>query len=86
MWESLPRQSDRPESCGSGSVPYLPGSEQPHSQFVFRLSDQGTPAFKIVEAEGGIWKNEAVDSIKEYFRAALAEMPEEIRSRIVIIG
>lgn len=60
--------------------------KQPHSQFVFRLSDQGTPAFKIVEAEGGIWKNEAVDSIKEYFRAALAEMPEEIRSRIVIIG
>ena len=53
---------------------------------VFRLSDQGKPAFKIVEAEGGIWKNEAVDSIKEYFRAALAEMPEEIRSRIVIIG
>ena len=60
--------------------------KQPHSQFVFRLSDQGKPAFKIVEAEGGIWKNEAVDSIKEYFRAALAEMPEEIRSRIVIIG
>lgn len=60
--------------------------KQPNSQFVFRLSDQGTPAFKIVEAEGGIWKNEAVDSIKEYFRAALEEMPEEIRSRIVIIG
>lgn len=59
---------------------------QPASEFVFRISDKGAPAFKIVEAEGGIWKNEAVRGIKEYFQEKLLDAPEEIRSRITIIG
>ena len=40
----------------------------------------------IVEAENGIWKNEAVSNIKKYFADAIMEMPEAIRSRITIIG
>ena len=41
--------------------------EQPESQFVFRIKDQGgEPAFKIVEAEGGLWRNESMVSIKQY--------------------
>ena len=60
--------------------------EQPVSNFVFRISDKGIPAFKIVEAEGGIWKNEAVKRIKEYFEAHLSAAPDELRDRITIIG
>ena len=60
--------------------------EQPMSQFVFRISDKGIPTFKIVEAEGGIWKNEAINNIKQYFFDCLAEMPVEIREKITIIG
>lgn len=60
--------------------------EQPASKFVFRIGDKETPAFKIVEAEGGIWKNEAISNIKAYLMEALTEMPDEISDRIVIIG
>ena len=60
--------------------------EQPFSHFVFRMADKQTPAFSLIEAEGGVWKNEAVSRIKEYFKKALADMPEEIQNRIVIIG
>lgn len=51
-------------------VPYRTFLEvkQPDSQFVFRISDSdGRPMFKIVEAEGGLWKNTAMANIKEYF-------------------
>lgn len=48
--------------------------EQPCSQFVFRIKDQnGVPAFKIVEAEGGLWRNEAMKNIKEYFMESLKD-------------
>lgn len=60
--------------------------EQPMSQFVFRISDKEVPAFKIVEAEGGIWRNEAVSNIKEYFRNRIEAAPEAIRNQITIIG
>ena len=60
--------------------------EQPFSNFVFRMGDKVVPAFSLIEAEGGLWKNEAVNRIKEYFRKVLEGMPESIRERIVIIG
>ncbi len=60
--------------------------EQPMSSFVFRISDKGEPAFKIVESEGGIWKNEAVKRIKEYFEGRLSAAPSELLERITIIG
>lgn len=59
---------------------------QPYSNFVFRMADKQVPTFSLIEAQGGVWKNEAVSRIKEYFKNALADMPEEIQNRIVIIG
>ena len=69
-------------------LPFRTFSEvpQPASKFVFRIGDKEVPAFKIVEAEGGIWKNEAVANIKSYLMDALCRMPEEISGRITIIG
>lgn len=60
--------------------------EQPKGSFVFRISDHGEPEFKIVESEGGIWKNEAVKRIKEYFEGRLSAAPSELLERITIIG
>ena len=60
--------------------------KQPSSKFVFRISGEGTPQFKLVEAEGGIWKYEAIANIKDYLLDGLGKMPEEIRNRIVVIG
>lgn len=59
--------------------------EQPDSQFVFRISDDsGAPRFKIVEAEGGLWRNEAMKRIREYFEKQLADI--SFRDRITIIA
>lgn len=59
--------------------------EQPESQFVFRISDEGgAPHFKIVEAEGGLWRNEAMRRIKEYFEEELSVSTQ--RERITIIA
>lgn len=60
--------------------------EQPSSKFVFRIGSGEQPSFKLIEAEGGIWRNEAVANIKDYLFKMLEEMPEEIRDRVVIIG
>lgn len=61
--------------------------EQPASKMVFRIRDHETgPMFKLVEAEGGLWKNEAIRNIKEFLRKSLEKFPEEIRDRITIIG
>lgn len=60
--------------------------EQPESKFVFRIGDDETPKFKLLEAENGIWKNAAVNNIKAYFYDCLAEMPVKIREKITIIG
>lgn len=61
--------------------------EQPASKFVFRIGDNNEiPIFKLIEAEGGLWKNEAVANIKQYFALALANMLDEISGRITIIG
>lgn len=57
--------------------------EQPSSKFVFRIGDKEVPAFKIVEAEGGIWKNEAVSNIKKYFKDNIHGIET---GTIVIIG
>ncbi len=69
-------------------IPYRTFQEvaQPASKFVFRIGDKDEPAFMIVEAENGIWKNEAVSNIKKYFADAFMEMPEAISKRITIIG
>lgn len=59
---------------------------QPSSKFVFRMGDKDVPAFKIVEAQNGIWKNEAVKNIKDYLESRIGDMAEFISSSIIIIG
>lgn len=69
-------------------IPYRTFQEvgQPASKFVFRMGDKEVPAFKIVEAEGGIWKNEAIRNIKNYLETSLGDMAEMVTSKITIIG
>ncbi|MCU5514390.1 hypothetical protein OCF62_07375 [Bacillus wiedmannii] len=54
--------------------------EQPESNFVFRMKDG--PRCSLFEADGGAWKLEAIDNIKEYLTAELAE---EIQTKKVFI-
>ena len=60
--------------------------DQPESDFVFRISEGpgGGPRFKLVEADGGRWKSEAVDNVKRYLVSALADIPD--REQITIIA
>lgn len=59
--------------------------EQPSSQFVFRIGENhGEPSFKLIEAEGGLWKNEAKQNIKTYLEDMLADC--SCRDRITIIA
>lgn len=68
-------------------VPYRTFLEvkQPASEFVFRIRDNGgEPIFKIVEAEGGLWRNEAMNNIKQYLIENLRNNP--VYERITIIA
>jgi hypothetical protein len=60
--------------------------EQPASEFVFRIGEGkgGAPSFKLVAADGGIWKSQAVDNVKHYLVEALADIPD--RGQITIIA
>lgn len=67
-------------------VPYRTFLEvvQPESQFVFRIKDNGgEPVFKIVEAEGGLWRNEAMANIKTYLEYQLRDEPDMHRITII---
>lgn len=69
-------------------IPYRTFQEvaQPASKFVFRIGDKNVPAFKIIEAEGGIWRNQAIGNIKGYLYMMLEDMGEAVSSRITVIG
>lgn len=57
--------------------------DQPESKFVFRISERdGAPMFKIVAADGGLWKYQAVKNIKNY----LQENIDAEEKNIAIIG
>lgn len=60
--------------------------EQPASDFIFRISEGrgGAPAFKLVAADGGIWKSQAVENVKKYLTEALKDIPD--RDHITIIA
>ena len=60
--------------------------EQPASEFVFRISEGrgGAPTFKLVAADGGLWKSQAVDNVKGYLMEKLADIPD--REKITIIA
>lgn len=56
--------------------------EQPSSEFIFRM--RKGPAAAIFEADGGAWRNEAIENVREYL---LAELKTEIKSgKITIIA
>lgn len=58
--------------------------EQPSSQFVFRITDGGNgPQFKLIEAEGGLWKNVAMMNIKVYLEQNLADFAGAGRITII---
>ncbi len=59
--------------------------EQPSSEFVFRIKDNnGEPIFKIVEAEGGLWRQEAMRNIKGYLQKELENTP--VWERLTILA
>lgn len=47
----------------------FPEVKQPESKFIFRM--QTGPACALYEADGGAWRNVAMESIKEYLKARL---------------
>lgn len=58
--------------------------EQPESDYVFRIRDTGRgPDFKLVEADGGIWKMAAMRRIKEFFEFELKDELEKLNITII---
>lgn len=49
--------------------------EQPESPFIFRVNDRADCA--LFDADGGLWKYEAMNNIKEYLATALKEEIED---------
>jgi len=47
----------------------FPEIEQPQSKFIFRM--QTGPQCALYEADGGAWRNVAMESIKEYLKSRL---------------
>ena len=60
--------------------------EQPASKFVYRVREGagGAPLFKLVAADGGVWKAEAMENVKVYLMEQLADIPD--RDHITIIA
>lgn len=58
--------------------------EQPESSYVFRIKDTDHgPAFKLVEADGGLWKNGTMKRIQEYLRYELSEELEKYHITVI---
>lgn len=69
-------------------IPYRTFSEvdQPGSDFVFRIrkATDGSPRFKLVEADGWYWQAEAMQSVKQYLEVQLVGIPG--REKLTIIA
>lgn len=72
--------------CALWAVFLILEVEQPASDFVFRVSEGrgGAPVFKLVAADGGVWKSQAVANVKAYLVEALKDIPD--RDKITIIA
>lgn len=58
--------------------------EQPESSYIFRIKDNDRgPAFKLVEADGGLWKNVVMKKIKDYLEYELSDQIEEHKITII---
>lgn len=57
---------------------------QPESDYVFRIKDTDKgPAFKLAEADGGLWKNDTMRHIKEYLEFELRDELEEYKITVI---
>ena len=57
---------------------------QPESDYIFRIRDTGRgPEFKLVEADGGIWKMAAMKGMKEYFEFELKDELEKLNITVI---
>lgn len=50
--------------------------EQPASDFIFRMKSANGVQCAIFEADGGAWKNEAMNNIKAYLKEELADLKQ----------
>lgn len=58
--------------------------EQPESVYVFRIKDsEKGPVFKLVEADGGLWKNATMKRIKEYLEYELSKELEKYHITVI---
>ena len=58
--------------------------EQPESSYIFRIKDNDRgPAFKLVEADGGLWKNAVMKKIKDYLEYELNDQIKEHKITII---
>lgn len=57
--------------------------DQPESKFVFRIHGEGEPQFKLIEADGGLWRYTAVADICQYIKD---NIPGSLKQRITVIG
>ena len=68
-------------------IPYrtFPEIEQPSSKFVFRIRDNrdGAPEFKLLEADGGVWKTDAIARIKEYLQHGLESIDCPVNIHVI---
>lgn len=63
-------------------------SSQPESAFVFRVKNEnGKPYFKLIEADGGAWKSEAMDAVAQWIEAHIPDdaFPADIPGRAYTI-
>lgn len=51
--------------------------DQPESDFVFRMKDSGDVKCALFEADGGAWKNEAMENVADYIRDGLERIGKD---------
>ena len=61
--------------------------EQPESLFIFRMKEKNGMLCAIYEADGGAWRNTAIQSIKQYLDDFVKkELPEDMQQHITVIA
>ena len=63
----------------------FPEIDQPESSFVFRIRDNAhnAPEFKLLEADGGVWKTDAIARIKEYLQHGLESIDCPVNIHVI---
>ena len=66
----------------------FPEVDQPESEFVFRIGaiGNGEPTFKLVEADGGRWRNAAMANVHDFLNTELyGKIPPEMVESVTIL-